>query len=322
MPNDMSPAASATSSSPTTISDPTPASPISPGSDTGGSASPSPAGYDRISGETSNDPDEVFSGLGGDFDELESLPEIAPTKPAATAPLPQVSAAQPPTAQAAQPPATPPAATAAAPDAAAQVPATAAPEAAPATQTDVPPAEIDQLLTALDERAADVLQQVAPQFQLTPEQITELETDAAAAVPKLLANTYLKTIKTVMSMVKEVVPSAIQQTMARTEAAREMETAFFKQWNLLDRTKHGNDIRMFAQTFAAANPRITQAELFSLVGAAVMAKHGLSANAAAAAPASPSPSFTPAVASAPVTHQKPVGESSPFAGMGFHFDDE
>ena len=102
-----------------------------------------------------------------------------------------------------------------------------------------------------------------------------------------------------------------------------MENAFFKQWNLLDRTKHGEDIRTFAQTFANAKPGMSQSELFSLVGAAVMAKHGLAATAAAPVAASPAASpFTPAVTSAPVTHQKPVGEQNPFAGLGFNFDDE
>lgn len=295
--------------------------------DSGGGSPSSGPTYDKISGEAPNDPDVPFSGLGDDFDEFSDIDAFASTSstkapavatpPAPPATPPQIAVEAP----APQPPAAPPAA----PDAAAQTAPAATPAEAPAAPTDVPPADLDALLTAFDAQAAEIFQQVAPQFQLTAEQITELETDAATAVPKLLANTYLKTIKTTMSMVKEIIPQMINQTIVRNEAAREMENSFFKQWNLLDRTKHGNDIRMFAQTFAAANPKMSQSELFSLVGAAVMAKHGLampSTAPAASAPAASAPSFTPAVASAPVTHQKPVGEQNPFAGMGFHFDDE
>lgn len=275
-----------------------------------------------------------FSGLGDDFDSLiddiPAVPAATPatvpsseTKPAAVAqPAPATAPPQvevPAAASVPQPPAVP----STAPDANAQPAAASAAPAAPEAPTDVPPAEIDQFLTLVNERAAEVTQQLVPQFQLTPEQITELETDAAAAVPKLLANTYLKAVTSTVAMMKSVVPQMIQQTVVQQEVARQMEADFFKQWNLLDRTKHGNDIRTFAQAISATNPRITQQELFSLVGAAVMAKHGLSA-----APASvpqqraPASGFTPAVASAPVTHQKPIQDSNPFAGMGFSFDDE
>jgi hypothetical protein len=261
-----------------------------------------------------------FSALGDDFDDLAEI-SLPSTKPAADASPPLVPAIPPQPASVATAP-QPPAVAPTAPDAGVQTATAAPPAEASATPTNVPPADVDSLLTAFDTQAAEIFQQVAPQFQLTQEQITELETDAAAAVPKLLANTYLKSIKAAVSVMKELVPSMIQQTVVRQEAAREMETSFFKQWNLLDRTKHGNDIRMFAQTFANAKPGISQSELFSLVGAAVMAKNGLAASAAPAA-ASPTPSpFTPAVTSAPVTHQKPVGEQNPFAGMGFNFDDE
>lgn len=246
------------------------------------------------------------------------------TKPAAVAqPAPATAPPQvevPSAAPVPQPPAVPTTAS----DASAQPAAAATATSATDASTDVPPAEIDQFLTLVNERAAEVTQQLVPQFQLTPEQITELETDAAAAVPKLLASTYLKAVSSTVAMMKSVVPQMIQQTVVQQEAARQMEADFFKQWNLLDRTKHGNDIRTFAQAISATNPRITQQELFSLVGAAVMAKHGLAAAPASVPqqrPAAPS-GFTPAVASAPVTHQKPIQDSNPFAGMGFSFDDE
>jgi hypothetical protein len=305
----------------TTTSAPAPASPTSADSGAPG-APPSSSGYDKISSETSSDPDTGFMGLGDDYESsLDDLPASIPavsTKPPVAAQPPQVPATPPvaPAAAAPQPPAAP-----AAPDAGTQPPAEA--PAATATPTDVPPADVDSLIAAFDSQAAEIFQQVAPQFNLTPEQITELETDAANALPKLLATTYMKSIKTAMTAMQQLVPQMIQKTIAQQEAGREMESAFFKQWNQLDRSKHGNDIRMFAKTFSAANPRMTQAELFSLVGAAVMAKNGLAMSPTApAAAAQPAMGFTPAVASAPVTHQKPVDDSNPFSGMGRHFDEE
>lgn len=266
-------------------------------------------------------------GLGGDFDvSLDALPAAMPaasTKPAVAAQPPQVPAIPQPAAAsvatAPQPPAAQPAS-----DAVAQPAAAAPAPAAPATPTEASPADVDSLIAAFDSQAAEIFQQVAPQFNLTPEQITELETDAATALPKLLATTYIKSIKTAMSAMQQLVPQMISRTIAQQEVGREMETAFFKQWNQLDRTKHGNDIRMFAKTFSAANPQMTRDELFSLVGAAVMAKHGIGIAPPAAAPTASTPAvaFTPAVASAPVTHQQPVADSNPFAGMGRHFDEE
>lgn len=182
---------------------------------------------------------------------------------------------------------------------------------------------VDALLQAMNERSAEVLQQVVPEFALSPEQITELETDAATAVPKLLAQTHLRSLKAMATLLKEMVPSMIVQTVEQQNAARDMEASFFKQWDKLDRTKHGADIKSFAHAFAAANPKMTREELFSLVGAAVMAKHGLTMSApASAAPPPPAVPFAPAATSAPVVHQKPVDDSNPFAGMGRNFDEE
>ena len=265
-----------------------------------------------------------FEGLGADYDDaIDALPAAIPA-----APTPPVAAPAAPATVA--PPAPPPAAPVVAPPAAAAASDSAAP-AAPAAEpaaledpTDVPPADISTMLATLDEKAAEFAQSVMPQFQLTPEQITELETDAAAAMPKLLTNVYTKAVKSTLSLMQAVVPQMIQQTIARDASARDMETQFFKQWGNLDAAKHGKDIRAFAQTFAKATPGIDRATLFSMVGAAVSAKHGLAApapSAAPAAPVAPAATFTPAVASAPVVHTQTV-DASPFAGMGMNFDDD
>lgn len=78
---------------------------------------------------------------------------------------------------------------------------------------------------------------------------------------------------------------------------------------------------MYARMFSQTNPQMTQEELFSLVGAAVVAKNGLAAAPASAAPMATQP-FSPSVNSAPVVHSQPVDASNAFAGMGFNFDDD
>ena len=310
MANDMSaPATSSPSSSPT------PSSPTS--ADTGGAA---PSGFDVISNATSNDPDMSFDGLGQDFDEsLETLPADVPVPPTpAVAPAPVAPvAAVPPTPQVPAAPTAPSATPAVAPAATAEPPAPATEQ----TPTDVPPADVDGMLEMFNTRAADLMAQFVPQFQLTPEQTLELETDAAQAVPKLLAQTYMKSMQSALSLVKTLVPQMVQQTIQKDAVGREMETQFFKQWSQLDKAKHGKDISMYARMFSQTNPQMTQAELFSLVGAAVVAKNGLAAAPASAAPMATQP-FSPSVNSAPVVHSQPVDASNAFAGMGFNFDDD
>lgn len=237
-------------------------------------------------------------------------PAAAPTAAAPAAPVVPVA------------PATPPAVSP--PDASVAAPVASEPAASPSAPTDVPPADVDSLLTAFDEKGAELLQTLAPQFQLTQEQITELETDAAAAMPKLLANTYMKSMRAALGMVKNLVPQMVQQTIQRDNEARDMEGQFFKQWGQLNKEKHGSDIRSFAQAFAKASPGLSRENLFSMVGAAVMAKHGLQGGQTPPAPAAamaPAPSFTPAVASAPVIHTQQV-DQNPFAGMGMAYDED
>lgn len=313
---------STTESAIATPSAPSNESPISP-------ATSSPTGGQQtlangpLSGETSNDPDEQFAGLGEEFDALVDLPIPTTTKPAA-APAPTAPVA----------PATSPA-TVAAPSVQSQpseapAPASAVPgepkkdaAAAAETGTEVQAGSVDEALSAIQNMGGEIFQQVVSQFALSPEQVTELETDAVAAVPKLLASSYIRSVQTSLAYMKQMVPTIIQRYMAEDAMARAAESEFFSQWKSLDRAKHGEDIRSFAKMFHQANPKISRKDLFSMVGSAVMAKHGIAAAIPTPPPASVSPAvpgFAPAAAGAPIVHSTPILDENPFMGLGREFD--
>lgn len=162
-------------------------------------------------------------------------------------------------------------------------------------------------------------------FVLSEDDIKELELDLTTAVPKLLARTYFDAVHTMLGHMQNLVPSMIDQHMSIRSKADEVVTGFYGQFKGLDRSKHHADVEQFARAFRQANPQIDQEGLNALVGAAVMAKHGLSMPAAsngAEAPGSQQPKpapFVPAKAGA-VVRVTPEAESE-FAGMGRDYDE-
>ena len=78
------------------------------------------------------------------------------------------------------------------------------------------------------------------------------------------------------------VPKLVMQLMRDVKEHEAVENKFYGAHKALDRTKHDPDVKQFARAFRAANPKITEEELFPMVAYAVMAKYGLTAQAAQA----------------------------------------
>lgn len=238
--------------------------------------------------------------MGEDFDDLAIA--ILSTEPApAPAATPTPASPQPPEAT---PPvtATPPAPAPAAPPVAAQPPVPAAP-AAPQSGETQPPDAVEAVLSEMQTKEKEIFEKILPAFALTPELVAEMEADAVATVPKLLASTFMKAVATSLRYNQQIVPQMISRAIAQKAASDEIERSFFSQFKDLDRAKHGKDIVAFAQTFKTQNPQITREELFSKVGAAVMAIHGIVPSASAAAQIAQQPGV---VSVTPVPPQQPT----------------
>lgn len=179
----------------------------------------------------------------------------------------------------------------------------------------------EAILHAIQTKSADFIEALAPSFAVSPELAVELEADYAAAVPKLLANVYMKSVASSVDYIQKLVPPIIDRHLAQANAHRAAEEEFFGQFPGLNRKSHGADIVALGKAFTAANPKITKEQLFQLVGAATMAKHGIAPGVRPPAPVSrAAPAFTPAATSAPqVVHQTPVSDNL-FDGMGRDYE--
>lgn len=272
-----------------------------------------------------------FSGMGALDDDIEELPaeppivkpDAAPAAPAAAAPAaPKVPAPAAPAAPAPAAPAKPVVAATPAPQPGQQeappaaAPASAAPDDSPVGLI----AQIDQHRDAMLDALA------AGDFALTKEEAEALELDVVKALPRLGAKVYYQAVKTTLNHIQNHVPRIIQQYLAADTRRRETEDAFYGANKALDKTKHHGDVVAFATAFRAANPNMTQADLWSMAASAVMAKHGLSAapTGNGGAPPAPRPSATPSfVPARPGVAVSVAPEAdNEFAGLGMEHEDE
>jgi len=264
-----------------------------------------------------------FSALGmpmDDDDDVLIIPDTPVSPPAPATPEPPPATAQP----AAQPPTAKPQEAPKAP-AAPPPPTAAAPAAQQAAGKDDP----EGLVGRLSEHREAIIDGLASQrFQLSSQEIDAVTADPAAAVPRLLARAFFESTQASLLHMQNFVPKLVVQLMRDMKEHDEVENRFYGNHKPLEKLKHDQDVKQFARAFRAANPKITEAELFPMVAYAVMAKHGLAAGAAQAAQppvtngrAPATPAFVPArpgVGGARVTVS---AEEDPWAGLGRNYDD-
>lgn len=267
-----------------------------------------------LQGETSTPSIEggadEFSGLGGDFDDIQLVETPEPATETQATPASEAQPVTPaPEAEKPAPVQEPPKVEPAKPEAAPTAPSPPVEEQGGSLQ--------EQLTT---HRGALIDALASERFKLTPQEEEALENDAVAEFPKLMSRVYLETMTAVLNHIQNSVPLLIRHQMGVLANERMAEKRFFEQFKTIDRAKHAQDILQFAQTFRQQNPRIPEADLFALVGAAVMAKHGLPAQIQGNGAATPQP--TPFVPARPgSTVRITPEEENPFAGLGRDFDD-
>lgn len=282
---------------------------------------PAPAEATPATPEAS-DADVEFQGLGADFDEPFSVEEEPPATEAAPA--------------ADAPPAAPPAQgapTAASPAPAAPVAPPAdkpgSQEPAQASAADAPPAEPADLGGLIEQHAAQVVDELSKtRFALSQDEQKRLsqglETDATKTIleemPRLAARVYMESQKATLAHIQRFVPQMVVRITQALRDQQQQEELFFKAFPALNREKHWSDVVAFSQLAKSANPKHTAETLRSFVGAAIMAKYGLTAQPAA--PAAPRTNglapFVPAQAGTS-TRVEPLNES-PFEGLGGDHD--
>lgn len=278
------------------------------------------------SGVVANEPEsgDLFRGLGEDIEDIlgSEKPPVAPVATPVATPAPQAKVGATPPVPAAPPVVNP------------EVPVVAAttPPSEPTAPSsgDSKPEGIDGVLSALKEQEGKLLEDLSAGFALSPEDVTALEVDAVVHTPKLLARTYLRSVETSLQYMKQLIPSMLKQGMTQMRTEMEAEQAFFSQFPSLKKETHGKDVTDFALAFRHTNPQITRDALMKAVGAAVMAKHGISSAGGSLAPAAVASSgmngagvvktapFTPAP-SGVVTHTQQVAPS-PWEGLGHEFE--
>lgn len=273
--------------------------------------------------------------MGGDFDDLTSaLLSVPPPAAPAAQSTSQTPAA--PQAASPQPPATPEAQPQPAPAPAPAVPQAqpqAQPPAASNPQVGAQPSDpVEAVLAEMQTKEAELYNQILPAFALSPELVAEMETDAVNAVPKVLAQTFMKSVSTSLKYMQQIVPHMIARAVAQRDASQAVERAFFGKFGQLNAEKHGADIVAFADMFRKQNPNISQEDLFARTGAAVMAMHGITPGTVASIaqqpgvvavtpvnPQQPTP-FVPAATGGAVVAKPQVADSTGFLGMGRDYD--
>jgi hypothetical protein len=303
---------SAPSAAPTASSD----AGVTPSPDGGGGATPSSPSPDSGADDSANPWDALGQ---SDFDTVVVDP-VAPTPtPPATPPQAPVAPAQTtppqPTTPAAQQPVVP------------AEPTTPQPRGeAPAA--DLSPSDPAGIADAIEANRNDVTAHLAQsRFQLSPEEVQELETDVTVAVPKLLAKVYVESQISMQKFLAQAVPGMVKNYQTVTTANNAAETKFFEAHKALGldskNPQHKAAAARIASIYRQSNPSIPLDQLIQEVGPMVAA--AVRANAAPVSPQTPPGAprggtpFRPAVNGGGGAPPTPVDEN-PWAGLGQTFD--
>jgi hypothetical protein len=211
-----------------------------------------------------------------------------------------------------------------------EAPQQAQPQAqVPSAQVPAPGSQTPQLslgnpnaiADALVSQQTEALKHIAETtFKLSPEEVAALEENAVAEIPKLLAKaTYHAQVNALRSMAN-ILPAMMQQFMSVTRAQSGAQREFFSKFPQFKEADHGPTIMRVAQTYRAANPQASRAQMFEDVAHIVGGMLKIPMTGAPTASASvgsngrspPASPFVPAVAG--VVNNAPAPED-PFGWM-------
>lgn len=296
------------------------------GGGTGGAASDSPASSTPAATPSSN----TESAEGGDFwgglgkidfdDDTLEIPAAAPTAPAAPAVPAQAAPVQPQPQQPVAP----------APQAQPQSPPPTSPQQAqPQAATPMPsvgePDKLAEWLLQPQNMSAAVDALAKERFNLSEDDVREIETDVVAFIPKMFARAHVQAVTSVMKFLSQSMPEMHRNLSQATRANDEAETKFFSAVKGLDRTnaQHRKTAMQVVKMYRGMNPDANMDQIIQVCGP--MIQHALGNPAPQAPqPGAPSaarpviPAFQPAVGAPPTQPGAP--EADPWGGLGGQFD--
>lgn len=307
------------------------APPSPAGGDGGSSATPSPA-PDPSPSPTPATPTPAPAEPGapepnpweslGSSDDLDYLAVVppAPPKPAAVP-----GAADP------AKPVVPPAPAATPAPAQATPPAPAQPQpAGEAPPVALSPSDPVGIANALEANRDTVIAHLAStKFALSQEDITELETDVVAAVPKIMGRVFIENQMAMQKFLAQALPGMMKQYTTVSKANTDAEDQFFTAHTDLKKSdpQHRATAVRIASVYRRANPSIPLDQLIREVGPMVRAALQMNAPAPgpAAAPAAPGQPrggtpFRPAVNGGGGSSPAPADEN-PWSGLGQQYDE-
>lgn len=184
------------------------------------------------------------------------------------------------------------------------------------------PADITSLIEGATKNRDALIKGLAQErFQLTSEEQEEFETDATSAISKFGARVYFDAVSSALNHINTQVPRLVSGFLQAQKVHQDNENAFYSRFPAISKEKHEKDVFQFANAFKAANPGISKDDLFAMIGAAVMARHGLSA-----APAKPAEAATlkpaPFAPARPGVQVRATPETdNPFMGLGMELEE-
>jgi hypothetical protein len=161
---------------------------------------------------------------------------------------------------------------------------------------------------------------ISKNYALSQEEVEGLETNAAEAIPKLLAKVHVQATLGAIHNIGNLVPAMVEKSLAQQAARTRNSEAFYSTFPKLDRNNpaHSDAVNRIAKAYRAANPSVPKAQMIQDVG--LLAMQQLKIPFAAAAPNGRAPAFVPAVGGGAAV--PPATEvADPFSGMGMDFDD-
>ena len=233
----------------------------------------------------------------------------APSAPSSPAPT---AASTPPSSPSSTPAAPVPAAPAAA------APPTQQPQAQqPAQPAPAQPAADDGVLTpekvenAYKQFEANLLPQLEKSYELSPEQVQQLEENAPAFIPKLMAKMHYQVQIAAYTGIMSQVPRIIEQVLKHHRTVEEANTKFYNRWPMLKDEKYAQAVDQGLRAYRAANPGVTTADMIEKAGLMLMLSLGLDPTAVQQAQAQAAP-ITPPSPARPAG----VGGAGPVARPG------
>ncbi len=202
-----------------------------------------------------------------------------------------------------------------------QAPGTSDPSTAPggAPRFDpTDPTSVANGLGAIQDVATDHIAKTM--FQLSPQEIEGLETNAAETIPRLLSRVFIAAQQQYLLQMSRMVPAMIQRQTAASETYRKNGDAFFKAWPQLNERDHGEVVARVGRVWRQQNPQASLEQAIAEIGPMAMMIAKVPA-APAATPAkqngraaSPSPAFQPAQSGA--TSMNDPTQVNPYEFLG------